>query len=117
MDLIIGGYKQGKRAYVEERYADTDVEVLDDLHLWIQKQMKSGVCAKSCAKEILHRNDLAVQKGKTLVVICDEVGNGLVPMEQDERTYRDMVGQVLILLAREAKGVTRVICGIGQKIK
>ncbi len=117
MDLIIGGYKQGKRAYAKERYANRNVEILDDLHLWIQEQIKSGALAETCAREVLRRNDLAVQKGKTLVVICDEVGNGLVPVEQEERTYRDMVGQVLILLAKEAKGVTRVICGIGQKIK
>ena len=51
------------------------------------------------------------------IIICDEVGNGIVPAGSAEREYRERVGRILILLAQRAEEVERVICGIGQKIK
>ena len=36
---------------------------------------------------------------------------------EKEREYRERVGRLLITLAKEAKTVERIVCGIGQKIK
>lgn len=52
-----------------------------------------------------------------LIFICDEVGNGIVPVEKEERDYRECVGRVLCVLAEKAERVERVHCGISQKIK
>ena len=54
---------------------------------------------------------------KDCVFICDEIGNGIVPMDEKEREYRERVGRLLIELAKEADVVERVMCGIGQRIK
>ena len=51
------------------------------------------------------------------ILICDEIGNGIVPMEAEERTYRECTGRILEGLAAQADEVVRVVCGIGQKIK
>lgn len=51
------------------------------------------------------------------IIICDEIGNGIVPIEPFEREYRERVGRILVQLAKRAEGVERVICGIGQRIK
>lgn len=51
------------------------------------------------------------------IIICDEVGNGIVPASPAEREYRERVGRILITLAQKAEEVERVICGIGQKLK
>ena len=51
------------------------------------------------------------------ILISDEIGNGIVPMDAFEREYREQTGRILIELAKEAEEVIRVICGIGQKIK
>ncbi len=34
------------------------------------------------------------------ILICDEIGNGIVPMEAEERTYRECTGRILERLAR-----------------
>jgi alpha-ribazole phosphatase len=52
-----------------------------------------------------------------LILICDEVGNGIVPVEKSERDYRECVGRVLCMLAKEADSVERVQCGIPHRIK
>ena len=51
------------------------------------------------------------------IVICDEIGNGIVPIDPLEREYRERTGRILIEIAKQADEVVRVICGIGQKIK
>lgn len=53
----------------------------------------------------------------TFVIITDEVGNGIVPLEKAEREYRDIVGSIQIKLAEKAEGVYRVICQLSQRIK
>ena len=50
-------------------------------------------------------------------MICDEVGCGVVPVEKEEREYREQVGRMQIVLAKASESVERVICGIAQKIK
>lgn len=51
------------------------------------------------------------------VVIADDVSQGLVPMDPEERAYREACGRVLVLLAQEASTVIRVFCGIADVIK
>ena len=51
------------------------------------------------------------------VIISDEVGNGIVPVDPFEREYRERLGRMLIEIASRAERVERVICGIGQRIK
>ena len=90
MQLYIGGYAQGKLAYVQEK---------------LNGQM---------AEEIVLQY---YKEHPDCIFICDEIGNGIVPMEKQEREYRERVGRLLIRLAGEAETVERIICGIGQKIK
>ena len=58
-----------------------------------------------------------VERHGDCIIICDEIGNGIVPVEAFEREYRERTGRILIQLAKKAEEVERVICGIGQKIK
>ena len=58
-----------------------------------------------------------VEKYPDCVIISDEIGNGIVPLDAFEREYRERTGRILVELAARAEEVERVICGIGQKIK
>ena len=58
-----------------------------------------------------------VDQHPNCVMISDEVGNGIVPVDAFEREYRERTGRILVELARRADEVERVICGIGQRIK
>ncbi len=52
-----------------------------------------------------------------LVVIMDETGCGVVPIQQDERLWREDVGRAGCGLARQAQSVERVACGLPIKLK
>ena len=127
MKLVIGGYAQGKCNYVlqdydmemveiwdgeipENRVKSKEIVVINHLHNWIRERIAQGECPE---EEIF----AFVEKYPDCVLISDEIGNGIVPIEAFEREYRERTGRILVELAKKAKEVERVICGIGQKIK
>ena len=126
MRLVIGGYAQGKFSYVMERYGTQDAVVLDEItdvthasqnmivvnhfHKWMKCCLEKGRNPELMIDEFLEKNP-------DCIIISDEVGNGIVPMEPFEREYRERLGRCLIELAKKAESVEKVICGIGQKIK
>ncbi len=58
-----------------------------------------------------------VRENPSLVVVTREIGCGLVPMDAEERLWREQAGRVSCLLAEQAAEVYRVCCGQIQKIK
>ena len=60
---------------------------------------------------------LYIDKNPDCILICDEIGNGIVPIDRFEREYREQVGRILIEVAKRADRVERITCGIGQRIK
>lgn len=50
-------------------------------------------------------------------VTINEVGGGVVPLEQSLREAREQAGRLSVLLAKDAEEVYRVFCGIPQKVK
>lgn len=110
MELYIGGYKQGKLRYVMTKYPNKESAIVNDLHIWIKKLIKDGEDAESVVMEY-------IDKHPDCILICDEVGNGIVPLDPFERNYREQVGRILIKVAERANRVERVTCGLGQRIK
>lgn len=51
------------------------------------------------------------------VLIGDEIGSGIVPMEPFERRWRDETGLLYQILAREATIVDRVWAGLPTRLK
>lgn len=51
------------------------------------------------------------------VVICDEVGCGVVPIDEGERAWREDVGRLCCRLAERADVVVRLVCGIPQVLR
>ena len=51
------------------------------------------------------------------VVVIDEIGSGIVPMNQEERIWREAVGRAGCKIAESAVEVYRVMSGIGIRIK
>jgi len=137
MKFVIGGRAQGKRAYVLEKYhikkemvwdgvlpeasawdgalaeisaRQRGTVVIDHFHVWVRNRMMDGGCPEEEIGAFLDRCT-------DCILISDEIGNGIVPVEPFEREYRERVGRLHIRLAKRAEEVERVICGIGQKIK
>ena len=131
MILRIGGFAQGKLQYVKQHYVQREdgheVPVLDGmleppagtgtvrvivnhLHRYIREQLRQGTDPEKTIEDFL-------KKHPDCILICDEIGNGIVPVEAEERVYRERTGRILEALAADADEVVRVVCGIGQKIK
>ena len=51
------------------------------------------------------------------VVVCREVGCGVVPMDRGDRDWREAVGRLCCALAREAEAVYRLQCGLAMRLK
>ena len=130
MKLIIGGTAQGKLEYVLLKYnlqknmvwdgslpnETNDIErkdkliIINHFHQWVKSRMLNRGCPEDEIMSFLDSNE-------DCIIICDEIGNGIVPIDPFEREYRERVGRILVQLAKRAEEVERIICGIGQKIK
>ncbi|MBR6323078.1 MAG: bifunctional adenosylcobinamide kinase/adenosylcobinamide-phosphate guanylyltransferase, partial [Lachnospiraceae bacterium] len=51
------------------------------------------------------------------VVICCEVGSGVIPLAAEDRRFRETTGRLLVQLARRADSVVRIVAGIPMAIK
>lgn len=126
MELYIGGYCQGKLDYVKGLKQITGEEeiafggccseeetfekpVLYRLHELIRRLLGQGKDVRLFLDELLRKNP-------EVIIICDEVGMGVVPFEKEDRIYRECVGRSCCLLAKRADRVERVICGIGSRL-
>lgn len=110
MVLIVGGSYQGKTEYARETFPDA--RYFNQLHLFIKKRLSEG----KKNNEILAEIREVVSDGQW-VIIADEIGNGIVPLDENDRTWREVCGRIMIELAKDATEVYRVVCGIGQRIK
>ena len=124
MEMIIGGAFQGKSSLAESKYpdirwvkgAEADWEAISKtkgilgFHEYIRKELKEGREVTSLAKDLIQANP-------NVVIVSDEVGYGVVPIDAFDRKYREAVGRVCTDLASKSKKVIRVVCGIGTVIK
>ena len=124
MRIITGGAFQGKRAFAEKLYPGVEWTdggrcALDEIrtcravygfHEFVKRWLKQGKSWEELASLMLEEN-------RDLILICDEIGCGLVPVDAFEREYRESTGRVMNALAVQAERVDRVVCGIGRRIK
>lgn len=113
MMLIVGGRGAGKRAlamelgYGPEDMADAVLDGRPVLYNLQDLVWKDPEAAQTLLPELVKRE----------IVICDEVGSGIIPLAQQDRAAREAVGRLCVLLAGEAHRVVRVVCGMPQVIK
>lgn len=132
MKLVVGGYSQGKLNYVLQN-SNTDNYMIFDGIIPDEDQLQEAITqgrkiiiyhfhslvrARISQGENPEEEILAfLKKSPDCIIISDEIGNGIVPMDVFEREYRERTGRILVKLGSLADEVIRVICGIGQKIK
>lgn len=117
MELYIGGTAQGKKAYVTQVCGIDETRIWDAFAEWFREKLKQE---KQCSGAgVLPEEECLtyLDEHPDTVLICEEVGNGIVPLEPFEREYRERLGRLLCEIAARAERVERVVCGIGQRIK
>ena len=121
MELYIGGYAQNKLEYVKSLYSDAiqfkKIDIIDNLHLVIKEKLAAGMDSEQIFDEIRARMVQTEERGVKLIVICDEIGNGIVPVDAFEREWREETGRILCKLAEKAERVVRIVMGLPQVIK
>lgn len=121
MIFIFGGAYQGKLEYAKERfggevYACTDSrpvfdgDIIDRLDQFVFACVKEDVDAEAYLRS---KRDLWKDK----VILCNDVSQGIVPMDKDERAFREANGRVMIAMAKEADEVVRIFCGLPHVLK
>lgn len=113
MILIVGPAHSGKREYAKSLgYSDNDMSFDAFSDKKVIFNVESAVfddptIAKELEKQLLTKE----------VVICCEVGSGIIPIEKKERVAREAVGRLCVVLAKNAEKVVRIQCSIPTVIK
>lgn len=124
MKLIIGGAFQGKKTFAytlcpEVSFIDGAKCAAEDIfscggiyhfHEYIRNRLREGMDCHKLGEELTEKNP-------SLVVVTNELGCGVVPVDAFDREYRERTGRVCTVLAAASDEVYRVICGVGLRIK
>lgn len=76
----------------------------------IREIVREGRLGADFAQELYEANP-------EVIVVCNEIGYGIHPLDREERLWREQTGRALCVIAGKSESVTRVSCGIGQRIK
>ncbi|WP_295616076.1 bifunctional adenosylcobinamide kinase/adenosylcobinamide-phosphate guanylyltransferase [uncultured Intestinimonas sp.] len=116
MILVIGGAGQGKLDYVLGKTGLGPEDVARDPVSARTKPIFDGLAQWIRAHPDGDLDDL-LEVNPEVIVLCDEVGCGVVPVDPAERAWREAVGRLCCALAERARGVERVFCGLGMVLK
>lgn len=126
MYLITGGAYQGKTDYTvstfridERNIADGKTVVIEEInkflciknfHILVKRMIKAGKTSEEM-KIIVDSLD------ENTIIITDEIGNGIVPINRFERNWREQTGRLCCYIASISRKVIRLSGGIPIIIK
>ncbi len=126
MILIFGGAYQGKLEYAKENFHVSDDEIFfchgNSLKLDLSKKVICGLenFVFACVKDDIEAKDLLSRFENNLedkILIINDISQGIVPMDPDQRKWREMTGRTMLWLGHRADRVIRIFCGLSQDIK
>ena len=118
MVLIIGGAYQGKLEFAKETLGITDVYTCKDDEIDFSKD-----CIYKIEEFTAHHPDPVIyfeshrEQWKNSVLILQDIFCGVVPMGAENRAWRQRTGRLAQYLSREADRVSRIFCGLEQRLK
>ena len=117
----------GKRKYAQSIYGEfEESEILDlsNKDFDLNKEYKLILNLHYGVKELLRRKEKPseyfmsrIKYLKDSVIIGDEIGSGVIPIDKFERLWRDETGKIYQFLANEADIVDRVFAGLAIRLK
>lgn len=141
MILITGGAYQGKLEFArsickkaEPVVAEGDRAVLAELeqadivaqfHLYIRRLMienenlqeNRNQQENSRKTQIEEQVQELIQKNPDVILELTQLGCGVVPIDEFDRSYREKAGRIGCMLAKQAEQVWMVNAGIGMRLK
>ena len=122
MIMITGGAFQGKREFAKQRFGLSDSDIINGGSCEIP-ELANARCIVNyelAVKHLISENIDPLAFTKKLncdIVIMNEIGCGIIPLEKSEREWREMTGRAGCIIAENAEAVYRVCCGIATIIK
>lgn len=119
MDLVIGGAYQGKLEYAKKTFHLSD----DDIYTCTEDDDID--VTRRCLYHVERYMLRCLRQGETryfayrrdAVILCDDIFCGVVPMDPETRAWREAAGRYLNGLSLRADTVTRLFCGLPQRLK
>ena len=124
MILITGGAYSGKTEFAARKFALGEADIADgaecqpeqarscraikNFHLFVKRFGQENGAALA---ERLHGTN------PDIIVIADEIGSGIIPMERTDRRWREETGRACCAIAGYSDIVVRMCCGIPTVIK
>ena len=120
MRMYIGGAYQGKLSYAKQQ--NPDIKWRDGASCTLEELLEAqGVYRfQEFIRKHMEIEDLAeqlIQENPRLVIVTDEIGYGLVPVEEEARSFRERTGRICTKLAAHCERVERIVCGISTRIR
>lgn len=126
MIMITGGAFQGKKDFVKKFFSIGENDILNgadcnydkifsakcvcNYHLFIGRLMNEEIDPLKFTEKICKKNS-------DIIIIMNEIGCGIIPLEKSERIWREQVGRAGCIIAESSSDVFRICCGIPTKIK
>lgn len=107
-DTSVGG--TGEIACAKMEKCDEGFKCITNFHILVKRLLADGKDPVEIAGKLVDNNP-------GLIVIMDEVGNGIIPLEKSDRIWREQVGRTSCILAARAESVERIVCGFCMRIK
>jgi adenosyl cobinamide kinase/adenosyl cobinamide phosphate guanylyltransferase len=120
MILIIGGAYQGKLDFAKEAFGliDSDVHTCNTGNIDFSKRCIYKI------EEFTARHDDPIgyfeshrEAWQESILILQDIFCGVVPMGAENRAWRQRTGHLARYLSREATQVSRIFCGLEQRLK
>ncbi len=125
MTLIIGGAYQGKTEFAVNTFGFTASEISDGFDKI--EALLSAKCIRNFenfvfataekGKDPIDETTNVLLKNPDVVIIMNEIGGGIIPIEKAERKKREAAGRTGCMLAEKAETVVRLVCGIPTVLK
>ncbi|WP_315079021.1 bifunctional adenosylcobinamide kinase/adenosylcobinamide-phosphate guanylyltransferase [uncultured Clostridium sp.] len=124
MILIYGGAYNGKTEFAKKKYnlvnedlfycnnsnLDFSYKSIIGLHIFIKDCVLKNIDALEIIKE-----NLDILKDR--IIVCDEIGSGIVPLDRKDRLWREECGRVLQFLSQNSNKVCRIFFGLEEVLK
>ena len=114
MILVIGGAYQGKVTWAAD---NLDIQSVCDLRDCEPVAGYDCYCHLEALTRRCEHPEEYINIFENAVVVSREIGSGIVPMDAEERAWRERHGSLLKTLAAKSDRVVRVFCGIGEDLK
>ena len=124
MTLIIGGAYQGKLEFAREAFSlgEDDVFTCSGTEIDFSRPCINALeeftlaCVRQGLDPVEYLQSHRAQWENT-VFLCQDLFCGVVPIDTELRSWRHTTGLVCQYLSREAARVSRIFCGLEQRLK